>query len=154
MKKKIVILALLALLIPSVLFAAGTVTQRLDGIGRDMWKLTFTCTGDSSDGSFPATDISATNMAYLEGKYLVKVTTNPGTTAPTDNYDITITDANGVDIMGGTLANRDTSNSEEALPYIGGVAYGPTPIPGTLTLNITNNSVNSAGIVVELIFSR
>jgi hypothetical protein len=40
--------------------------------------------------------------------------TNPGATAPTDNYDIVVNDADGVDVAAGVLANRDTANSEQA----------------------------------------
>jgi hypothetical protein len=33
-------------------------------------------------------------------------------TAPTDNYDITLKDPAGTDILGGLAANRDTANTE------------------------------------------
>ena len=42
--------------------------------------------------------------------------TNPGATAPTDNYDIVVNDADSVDVAAGVLANRDTANSEQAYP--------------------------------------
>jgi len=159
--KKILFIALIALfLIPTLGLAAGTCTQSdAENIySSEGWtglsKITFTCTADASDGSFPATATNAANTAFITGKYLLKATTNPGATAPTDNYDITLTDADGVDLMGGTLANRDTANSEEALPYIGGLAYGPQPITGALTHTPTGNSVNSAISVTTYIFSR
>ena len=47
---------------------------------------------------------------------LIKAVTNPGDAAPTDNYDIAITDEEGADVLGNvqsTLANRDTANTEE-----------------------------------------
>lgn len=47
---------------------------------------------------------------------LIKAVTDPGSAAPTDNYDITITDEEGVDVLAAcqsTLANRDTTNSEQ-----------------------------------------
>lgn len=46
---------------------------------------------------------------------LIKAVTDP-TDSPTDNYDITITDEEGVDVLAAcqsTLANRDTTNSEQ-----------------------------------------
>ena len=52
---------------------------------------------------------------------LLKVITDPGAAAPTANYDITITDGEGVDVLSGlggtggsppSLANRHTSNTE------------------------------------------
>lgn len=48
---------------------------------------------------------------------LIKGVTDPGSAAPTDNYDVTITDEEGVDVLAAcqsTLANRDTTNSEQA----------------------------------------
>lgn len=64
----------------------------------------------AADGSFTA-DVE------LDGEIL-KVVTNPdGTVAPTDNYDITLVDEDGIDIAAGLLANRDTANSEEVYPY-------------------------------------
>lgn len=46
---------------------------------------------------------------------IIKAITDPGD-GPTDNYDITITDSEGVDVFGKCktgLMNRDTTNSEE-----------------------------------------
>lgn len=48
---------------------------------------------------------------------LVKAVTDPSATAPTDNYDITITDEESVDVLAAcqsTLIDRDTANSEQA----------------------------------------
>lgn len=45
---------------------------------------------------------------------LLKGVTNP-TDGPTDNYDITLTDADGADLLSGSadnLADRDTTNTE------------------------------------------
>lgn len=47
---------------------------------------------------------------------LIKAITNPGSAAPTDNYDIAITDEELHDVLANsqsTLANRDTTNTEE-----------------------------------------
>lgn len=46
----------------------------------------------------------------------IAVTTNPGSTAPTDNYDITLTDEDGLDVLNGKAANRDTANTERVDP--------------------------------------
>lgn len=54
----------------------------------------------------------ATGKVALDGQ-LIKVVTNPSATAPTDNYDITLVDEDSIDVAGGLLANRDTTNSEE-----------------------------------------
>ena len=49
--------------------------------------------------------------------FIVKVDTNPDdVAAPTDLYDIVLNNADGIDVMAGALANRSTSNSEQAIP--------------------------------------
>jgi len=58
-----------------------------------------------------------------------------------------------VDVMGGALADRDTANTEQAVPKIG-AAYGGSFFTGALTLNISNNSVNSATGEVKVYISR
>lgn len=65
-----------------------------------------------SDGSG---DVSGTDTVELDG-VAVAFVTNPSSTAPTDNYDITILDTDSADIAAGGLANRDTSNSERVVP--------------------------------------
>ena len=65
---------------------------------------------DDSDGTVSGTTRKIVGM-------LIKGVTDPGSAAPTDNYDITITDEDGVDVLAvcqSTLANRDTTNSEQA----------------------------------------
>lgn len=63
-----------------------------------------------------ASDGSATGEVELDGQ-LIKFVTNPGATAPSDNYDITLVDEDGIDVAEGLLANRDTSNSEEVYAF-------------------------------------
>lgn len=120
---------------------AGTVTEKAEQSGK-MGKLTLSWTADASAATVPA----YTTKDFLG--FVTMVTTNPGATAPTDNYDITITDSDGVDIMGGELANRDTTNTEQATPLVG-ATYRDRHVIGKLTLNISGNAVNSAtGTVV------
>lgn len=91
-----------------------------------------------TDGTF--TNYEITN-APLGAIWMVA--TDPGSTAPTDNYDIDLLDSTGVDIMGAELDDRDTANTEQAMPLIGS-SSGVRPVNGKLTLAISNNSVNSA----------
>ena len=157
MKKGILALSAILLLLAVNSWAAGTINQSIDTQFLEKSKValvvTFTCTADASDGSFPATATSTDITNAIKGYYLYKLITNPGTTAPTANYDITITDEDGIDIMGGNAMNRHTSNSESTYPMIGTQPFAQ-PIIGPITLNITNNSVNSAGIVIKAIFVK
>ena len=109
--------------------------------------LTFAWTADDSDGSVPETAVSAANLLEIDGWFLYFAETDPGTTAPTDDYDIILNDANEFDIMGGALADRDETNTEGAYPIT-----AAHPIDSTLTFVLTNNSVNSATGVLKLYF--
>lgn len=72
--------------------------------------------------------------------------TDPGSPAPTDNYDITVTDANGNDIFGGELTNRDASASESVEPAIPYIRVNLKD----LTFNLSGNSENAATGVVKI----
>jgi len=143
--KRIVYFALLftlcSLPLAPVASAVGTVTQAWTYPTSKSKVLTMTWTADAAAATVPDT-VTSDN---IDG-YIIRVVTDPGATAPTDNYDITLTDANGVDVMGGTLADRDTANTEQTFPVLdsGTGATGPAFVAGTLTLTITNNAVNAA----------
>ena len=121
-----------------VVWAANTGPTR---IASNMYELVFIWT---SEGNGTYTE-SSTNP--VDG-YLVLVVTDPdGTSVPTDNYDITLTDDEGVDVMGGALANRDTANTEQALPKIA-TSYGGRWVNGLITLNIESAGNATSGEVI------
>lgn len=92
---------------------------------------------------------SATDISPGDGIWCFLGVTNPGATAPTDNWDVLVYDSMGADIFGGELVNRDTSNSEQATPRIGntyGARYVP---PGLMYISISGNvNANANGEVV------
>lgn len=54
---------------------------------------------------------------------LIKIQTDPGSAAPTDNYDVTITDEEGINVVANcqnatSLGTRDTANSEETYLHL------------------------------------
>ena len=140
MRKIIIVLAVLAL--ASMAFAdVGTVTVKRNVVSDGKEVVVFTWLANST-GVVPATSTSTTWPKSRAG-CIAKVVTNPGSTAPTDNYDITLTDADGVDLMGGELANRDTANSEVAVPKIDTV-FGCVMVTDSFTMNVSGQSVNAA----------
>lgn len=152
MKKLLAVLILtMFLVLPIQSWGAGTVTQSLSHSAENFKGLVFSWTADASNGSVPAT----TSNLRIDG-YIIKVITNPGSPAPTDNYDITLTNTDGADVVHGELLNRDTANTEEIVPIPADnvTVYGGSPVIGTITLNISNNSVNSATGTVTVIFSK
>lgn len=131
-------------------FAAGTVTvskSQTSAFGGSQVPIQIVqvdWTGDASDGSVPTKSIQL-------GGYVLKVVTNPGSTAPSANYDIALGDPedSALDALASALLNRHTSNTEQVYPAIAGApgTVSSLPVflePGAYTLAVTGNSVNSA----------
>lgn len=64
--------------------------------------------------------------------------TDPGATAPTDNYDIELTKANGEEVFDSMLINRDTATTETAW------SSGYHIVDGDLTFTLSNQSEDNA----------
>lgn len=84
----------------------------------------------------------ATTTAKFDGE-IVMVATAPGTggTQPTDDYDLVITNADGVDMLAGQGANRDNVATEIIASGLGGFSGE------AVTLGITNAGNTKAGTV-------
>ena len=146
----------------------GTITGLLTRIqtqqGRPkMLELVLTCTagaaGDANAHLFPATVINPLaidangNSFDIRGLKLYSVKSYPGATAPTDATDLTITDKFGVDLLGGKGADAIDATSKTWIPF-GPADYAlPALITGDITVNITNNLVDSAiaTLVLEIV---
>lgn len=104
-------------------------------------KVTVPWTSDSS-GDYTE-DIVVPNGCVL------RVVTDPeaDTAAPTDNYDLTILDEQGMDVCGGLGADRDTANSEQFVPVIPTTTF-PFAVGGTLTVTIAAAGDSKSGTVV------
>ena len=113
----------------------------------------FTCVGDADDGTIPDTAFSATLMSLIRGMFLYLMVTVPGDTAPTASYDITVVNADALDILGGAGADRSASAAEQVMPIISSTAQKRL-VTDDLTLKIANQAVHSADIVVQLLFTR
>jgi hypothetical protein len=126
--------------------AAGTVaitySESRPGVRSVIW----TWTSDASG------DVNGADTKALSGKAL-RFVTNPGATAPSDNYDIVVNDADGVDIAAGSLGNRDTATSEQAVPIVetvvGANTYGSREVAfdGPLSLVVTNAGNAKQGVM-------
>jgi hypothetical protein len=100
--------------------------------------VTTTFTADAADGSVPVLSIP------LHG-FLLKVVTNPGSTAPTASWDLALNDPedSALDAAAGLLFNRHTSTTEQVYPNISGATI-PIFLAGTYGVAVSGNSVNSA----------
>lgn len=80
---------------------------------------------------------------------VIAVKTSPGVPAPSDNYDLDLL-VDGYDIMGAALDNRDTANTEWALPLLGTAAWEPILRADTVTVSYSGNAVANAVTVIEI----
>jgi len=81
-------------------------------IGKGWAKMTITWVDETGNGVSDTVYIPT----KLHGYIFFYAVTDPGATAPTDNYDITLTKANGEEVFDSMLTNRDTANTETAWP--------------------------------------
>jgi len=158
--KRITLFLLLFLLLPVLLFAAGSVTQTYEvNRNTNVSTLTFAFVGAADDGTVPSTATSTDITAAIQGMCIYEVITNPGSTAPTTLYDIVLNGTDGEDLMGGTLADRSATASQRAVPLLMTTALG-TEIPGrsiingAMTLVITHQDVHSATGTVKVFLTR
>ena len=103
---------------------AGTVTKTEKSWG-SMKRVKFACTSSSGGAA------DATTTEVYDG-LIVLVCTDPGATAPSDNWDLVLQDADGVDLLAGQGANRSTSATQYISSGMGGLAASK------LTLGVTN----------------
>lgn len=96
---------------------------------------------DSSTGAAVSMNISMVG-------FMVEVETVPGqngvpaTDPPDANYDITITDPYGFDLMGGKLANRSATAAERKL------AANPMWVDDYVVINISNAGNSNQGRII------
>lgn len=108
-----------------------------------------------TDGSGNFTAIATTRN--IDGIVLMVEAIPSATAAPTDNYDVTLRNNNGIDIMGdtgaagsevydGSLANLDTAVPSQVQPKIDGNTAS-VPVLGPLTLDVFNAGNSKGGTI-------
>ncbi len=110
-----------------------------ENIVQNFQKITFAWT--SVDGTGDAGKAQKTTTKYYTGE-LARLITDPGATAPTDDYDVVINDDDGFDALLGAGANRDAVNTEQVLASSLGCV-----VNSKLTLSITNAGNAKVGTV-------
>jgi hypothetical protein len=137
-RRRVVVLGALALAVLPALraFAVAQVVTRTEITHTSARKIVWAWT--SATGG----TVSSTTTAAFDGK-IIGLTTDPGATAPTDNYDVTITDSAGHDVLLGAGADRDTANTEHVAEASLGAVAG-----SKLTLTIANAGDEKTGVVI------
>lgn len=125
----------------TVTLAKGAATIETHDLG-SMTVVEINVTGDASDGTVSniATPFNVNGLIY-------RVETDPGATAPTALYDLTLTSSlSGADLMGTGLDDRSATVTERAAPTV------TEPNRGGLTLAVANQSVVSATFTVRIFY--
>lgn len=118
--------------------------------GHPLGEVVIDIVGDDSDGTVPNVTFELPVDAEL-----ISLETNPGSTGPTDNWDIALTDTDGFDVLQGLGANRHVSTTLRAVIYVATQLGHPIVKRGELlTLAITNTSVNDATARIRLLYRR
>jgi len=122
----------------ATVLAAGSSATIAETVGGPVTLIVWTWTSDDTTGSVT----SAPSNATLDGE-IIELATDPRTPAPTDDYDVAILDSNGLDVLAGAGANRDTANTEYKVDKntLGAVSASK------LTLQVTNAGNSTQGTV-------
>lgn len=116
---------------------ACTITEETLGtVKKVVWSWT-----SAADGTVGAAAVSSTTTNAYSGEVL-RLVTNPGATAPTDNWDVVVNDEDGNDVLMGAGADRDTANTEQVLASSLGVVANDK-----LTMLVTNAGGGKTGAV-------
>ena len=95
--------------------------------------------------SWKSTDLGVVTGAVTDNKYtgeLIRFITDPGATAPTADYDVTILDSDLTDVLIGAGADRHTSTTQQVIASSLGCVYD-----STLTLEIEHAGDAKLGTV-------
>ena len=134
------------------LFAAGSCVQRgeTDYVGvmgnTQRAYITLRCTGDGTIAAYTFNPASF----RVRGWYLYNITTNPGTSAPTASYDITLM-VGDEDIAGGLLANRSATVNETVV--IAPTTLGYHMMDGSMVITFAAETANPSTIDMTLRFT-
>ena len=158
MKKLILSAIILLILAPIMAMGAGTGTYTTSY--NTVWDNTSSLAKIKVLTVSITDDTAGTTVALAEndvlGYFLCSMETNPGATAPTDDYDIVINTAGGADLLGGAGANRDTANTEIVYPTIDSTSgqKGCVPVNSALSLVLSGNAINNATVAIKLLLVR
>lgn len=91
---------------------AGSITVTTSEAGKlAKYSIAWTC---DAGGAVSANTFNVMAGELVQAGYVP----NSGGTQPTDLYDVTLTDPNGIDILGGTGANLSNATASVAVPAV------------------------------------
>lgn len=133
---------------PPIAHATGSSMSITYSRAGEYCKITVDWVSDSTSGAVSAT----TKPVYGE---LVRGVTDPGSTAPADNYDVALTDPAGADLLGlshDDLMDRDTANTEHVYfnlkPDATTVLAAYPVVADAITISVTNADNSKVGRII------
>lgn len=136
-----------------MLHAAGSVAVTSELCSGNIGVATISYVADASAATVPSVDLAPFISAF-HGWFLFKMDADVGSTAPTNLYDVTI--SNDIsDITGGALTDLlEAGNQVNIMPLSSEGYEIMVPVSSSLTFALTNNSVNSATGTIKLYFVK
>lgn len=131
----------------------------------DNWRLGVVCTFDTTPGTasaaMPTTIMRKLNGSLGYAPYVYHFSTVPGSTGPTDNSDLAITDSSGATILSASGNGANVIDNATVTSVI----YGDGPTPGstnhypkgngfTWTIAVTNNAVNNSSFTLWMFIGK
>lgn len=125
--------------------AAGSLTETVEGDRGSVFSVTLAWTSHATGGNVEQT---ATNLRGV----LKRISFVPGGTTPTDQYDVTLEDADGIDVLGGLGENLSNSTATtvsilDSLPLA-------QVLLGNHTLKVTNAGNAKTGSLVAYLTAQ
>jgi hypothetical protein len=149
--KRVTVLFVLAVffLSPLLALAASSVIATPTWVaGQNMKVIKVSWVAEHTQDVDGAATVPYTELKPLNG-FIYAIQTDPGATAPTDNYDVYLRDyTTGVSLLGTSLENRDTVNSELVVPSV--PVYTAGAVGFSLSGNTNIDAVGDVYIYVGL----
>jgi hypothetical protein len=106
--------------------------------------------GDASNGTVP----TLTFQLPVDSE-LISLETNPGSTGPSVDWDVTLLDIDGFDVLQGLGIDRHTSTTLRQMIYVATMLSHPIVLGGEdLVLTIGGTTVNEGTAVIKLLYRR
>lgn len=159
MKKIVSILVIVLFVMVHVTAMAGSTVTAATSYNPDQYTnyknkvIKITIADEASPVAAVTTTLSETDVL---GYFLCSMETVPGSTAPTNDFDITLSTAGGFDILNGAGANLDSPTPNVVYPTIDSTTgqKGCVPVNSALTLSFSGNSVANATATINFFFTR
>ena len=144
MKKRFLTILLLLAFTASAIAGSDSCTESwIRNLNTHIVGLELTCDG----GNF--TD---TTQSEVYG-WVSLVVVNPGTPAPTEQFDMTLSDEEGADLMGGALTDLNASITRQHMPLVDGTSW-PRYVDGPISVTTTHNEEADAEFKVKILFPK